>query len=106
VSRTAHRRPSSQHARSTSGRRRRRRGCARDDLRRLRDQASGLFFDLARMHTLARKGDCLSVRRPLNVARPVQGWPKARSESSKRERNQETKMETGRSVFESLEEKA
>ncbi len=41
----------------------------------LRDQASGLFFDPAKMHVLDHKGEHLSVRGPLNIARPVQGWP-------------------------------
>ena len=41
----------------------------------LRDQASGLFFDPARLHRLDHKGEFLSVAGPLNIARPVQGWP-------------------------------
>ncbi len=41
----------------------------------VRDVESGLYFDPARMHTLAHKGKYLSVRGPLNIARPVQGWP-------------------------------
>ena len=41
----------------------------------LRDPESGLFFDPAKMHVLAHKGEYLSVRGPLNIARPVQGWP-------------------------------
>ena len=41
----------------------------------LRDQDSGLFFDPARLHVLDHKGEHLSVRGPLNIARPVQGWP-------------------------------
>src|SRR3984885_7122251 len=41
----------------------------------LRDQQSGLFFDPDRMHVLDHKGEHLSVRGPLNIARPVQGWP-------------------------------
>ncbi len=41
----------------------------------LRDQHSGLFFDPARLHVLDHKGEHLSVRGPLNIARPVQGWP-------------------------------
>jgi alkanesulfonate monooxygenase len=41
----------------------------------LRDQQSGLFFDPARLHVLNHKGEHLSVRGPLNIARPVQGWP-------------------------------
>lgn len=41
----------------------------------IRDQASGIFFDAAKMHVLDHKGEALSVRGPLNIARPVQGWP-------------------------------
>ncbi|GAC1346328.1 MAG: LLM class flavin-dependent oxidoreductase [Acetobacteraceae bacterium] len=41
----------------------------------LRDPASGIFFDPARLHVLDHKGEHLSVRGPLNIARPVQGWP-------------------------------
>lgn len=41
----------------------------------IRDQESGIFFDPAKMHVLDHKGDELSVRGPLNIARPVQGWP-------------------------------
>jgi alkanesulfonate monooxygenase len=41
----------------------------------LRDKESGIFFDPAKMHVLAHKGEHLSVRGPLNIARPVQGWP-------------------------------
>jgi FMN-dependent oxidoreductase (nitrilotriacetate monooxygenase family) len=40
-----------------------------------RDVASGLFFDPERMHVLGHKGTYFSVRGPLNIARPVQGWP-------------------------------
>src|SRR3984885_12994260 len=41
----------------------------------VRDVESGLFFDPAKMHVLDHKGKYLSVRGPLNIARPVQGWP-------------------------------
>ncbi|MET0743668.1 MAG: LLM class flavin-dependent oxidoreductase [Microvirga sp.] len=41
----------------------------------LLDQESGLYFDPERLHVLAHKGAHLSVRGPLNIARPVQGWP-------------------------------
>jgi FMN-dependent oxidoreductase (nitrilotriacetate monooxygenase family) len=41
----------------------------------VRDQASGVYFDPERMHVLDHKGEFLKVRGPLNVARPVQGWP-------------------------------
>jgi FMN-dependent oxidoreductase (nitrilotriacetate monooxygenase family) len=40
-----------------------------------RDQASGIFFDPEKMHVLDHKGEHLSVRGPLNIARPIQGWP-------------------------------
>jgi FMN-dependent oxidoreductase (nitrilotriacetate monooxygenase family) len=41
----------------------------------IRDVTSGIYFDPARMHVLDHKGEFFSVRGPLNVARPVQGWP-------------------------------
>lgn len=41
----------------------------------LRDQEAGLYFDPSRMHVLNHAGDDLKVRGPLNIARPVQGWP-------------------------------
>lgn len=39
------------------------------------DVERGLYFDPARLHVLNHKGDYFSVRGPLNVARPIQGWP-------------------------------
>lgn len=41
----------------------------------VRDVESGIFFDPDRLHTLDHKGASLSVRGPLHIARPVQGWP-------------------------------
>lgn len=41
----------------------------------VRDVASGIYLDPERMHALAHKGTYFSVRGPLNIARPVQGWP-------------------------------
>src|SRR5690606_28833650 len=41
----------------------------------LRDQQSGIYFDPSRMHVLDHKGEDFNVRGPLNIARPVQGWP-------------------------------
>ncbi len=41
----------------------------------LRDVESGVFFAPERMHVLDHRGEHLAVRGPLNVARPVQGWP-------------------------------
>jgi alkanesulfonate monooxygenase len=41
----------------------------------VRDVENGIFFDPAKMHVLAHKGEYLSVHGPLNIARPIQGWP-------------------------------
>lgn len=41
----------------------------------IRDVESGVYFDPEKMHVLDHKGAYLSVRGPLNVARPIQGWP-------------------------------
>jgi alkanesulfonate monooxygenase len=41
----------------------------------VRDAEHGIFFDPAKMHVLGHKGEYLSVKGPLNIARPVQGWP-------------------------------
>jgi alkanesulfonate monooxygenase len=41
----------------------------------IRDVERGIYFDPERLHVLGHKGEYLSVRGPLNIARPVQGWP-------------------------------
>ncbi|KAL2075196.1 hypothetical protein VTL71DRAFT_138 [Oculimacula yallundae] len=41
----------------------------------VRDQKTGVYLDPEKMHVLNHKGDELQVRGPLNIARPVQGWP-------------------------------
>jgi alkanesulfonate monooxygenase len=41
----------------------------------VRDVESGLFFDPDKLHTLHHEGEHFKVRGPLNVGRPVQGWP-------------------------------
>jgi alkanesulfonate monooxygenase len=41
----------------------------------VRDIDSGIYFDPRRLHVLNHKGRHFSVRGPLNVARPLQGWP-------------------------------
>ena len=41
----------------------------------IRDVETGIYFDPEKMHVLDHKGPELSVRGPLNVARPIQGWP-------------------------------
>jgi alkanesulfonate monooxygenase len=46
-----------------------------DDDAFIRDVANGIYFDPAKLHVLDHKGKHYSVRGPLNIARPVQGWP-------------------------------
>jgi alkanesulfonate monooxygenase len=41
----------------------------------VRDVEAGLYFDPERLHVLNHKGKYLSARGPLNIARPIQGWP-------------------------------
>jgi alkanesulfonate monooxygenase len=46
-----------------------------DDDAFVRDRASARYFDAERLHFLNHKGTHFSVRGPLNVARPPQGYP-------------------------------
>jgi FMN-dependent oxidoreductase (nitrilotriacetate monooxygenase family) len=41
----------------------------------VRDVDRGVYFEPDRMHVLDHKGPYFQVRGPLNIARPVQGWP-------------------------------
>ncbi|WP_407114539.1 LLM class flavin-dependent oxidoreductase [Bradyrhizobium sp. LMG 9283] len=41
----------------------------------IRDKRSGIFVDTTKMHLLNHRRDYLSVRGPLNIARPPQGYP-------------------------------
>ena len=41
----------------------------------IRDVETGIYFDPEKLHVLNHKGEHLSVRGPLNIARPIQGWP-------------------------------
>ncbi len=41
----------------------------------LRDKESGIYFDPDKLHIPNHKGEHFSVRGPLNVARPIQGYP-------------------------------
>ncbi|WP_367190626.1 LLM class flavin-dependent oxidoreductase [Burkholderia sp. Ed8] len=41
----------------------------------VRDTESGVFVDPARIHAIGHEGPLLTVRGPLNIARPPQGWP-------------------------------
>ena len=46
-----------------------------DDDAFIRDVANGIYFDPEKMHVLNHKGKYLAARGPLNIARPIQGWP-------------------------------
>ncbi|TKA81663.1 hypothetical protein B0A55_01358 [Friedmanniomyces simplex] len=46
----------------------------------VRDQESGTYLDPDKMHVLNHSGDELKVRGPLNIGRPVQGWPELKLE--------------------------
>ena len=41
----------------------------------VRNQKTGIFFDTEKMHILNHQGKYLKSRGPLNIARPIQGWP-------------------------------
>jgi FMN-dependent oxidoreductase (nitrilotriacetate monooxygenase family) len=41
----------------------------------IRDVEAGVYFDPGKVHILNHHGEHLNVRGPLNIARPVQGWP-------------------------------
>jgi FMN-dependent oxidoreductase (nitrilotriacetate monooxygenase family) len=41
----------------------------------VRDVERGVYVDPARIHRLDHQGEYYKVRGPLNIARPVQGWP-------------------------------
>ncbi|MCP1838466.1 FMN-dependent oxidoreductase (nitrilotriacetate monooxygenase family) [Bradyrhizobium sp. USDA 4524] len=41
----------------------------------VRDKKSGIYADTAKLHLINHRGNYLSVRGPLNIARPPQGYP-------------------------------
>ena len=53
------------------------------------------------MHVLAHKGEYLSVRGPLNIARPVQGWPVI-VQAGASEAGRQFAAETAEAIFTSL----
>ena len=46
-----------------------------DDDAFVRDKEAGLYFEPDKLHVLNHKGKHFSVKGPLNVARPPQGYP-------------------------------
>ena len=41
----------------------------------IRNAETGIYFDPEKMHALHYEGQYYKVRGPLNIARPIQGWP-------------------------------
>jgi FMN-dependent oxidoreductase (nitrilotriacetate monooxygenase family) len=64
----------------------------------IRDVENGIYFDPDKMHVLDHKGDYLSVRGPLNIARPVQGWPVI-VQAGASEAGRQVAAETAEAVF-------
>ncbi|KAH7140186.1 luciferase-like domain-containing protein [Dactylonectria estremocensis] len=64
----------------------------------IRDRETGIFFDPEKLHVLNHKGDALQVRGPLNIARPVQGWPVI-VQAGQSEPGKQLAAETAEAVF-------
>ena len=64
----------------------------------IRDVDAGVFFNPDRLHVLNHKGPELSVRGPVNIARPVQGWPVIVQAGSS-EAGRQIAAETAEAVF-------
>ncbi|KAL5337938.1 luciferase-like domain-containing protein [Aspergillus crustosus] len=64
----------------------------------IRDRESGVYFDPEKLHVLDHKGDDLKVRGPLNIARPVQGWPVI-VQAGQSEPGRQLAAETAEAVF-------
>ncbi len=67
----------------------------------IRDVESGIFFDPDKLHTLNHKGEFLSVKGPLNIARPPQGWPVI-VQAGASESGKQLAAETAEAVFTAL----
>ncbi|KAK7186614.1 hypothetical protein DPSP01_000968 [Paraphaeosphaeria sporulosa] len=64
----------------------------------LRDVESGVYVNPEKIHTLDHKGDELQVKGPLNIARPVQGWPVI-VQAGQSEPGRQLAAETAEAVF-------
>jgi FMN-dependent oxidoreductase (nitrilotriacetate monooxygenase family) len=84
----------------------------------LMDKTSGVFFDPEKVRALNHKGKFFSVKGPLNIARPVQGWPVialAGASDSARQMAAESadlvfgnarSLETGRTFYKDVKDRA
>jgi FMN-dependent oxidoreductase (nitrilotriacetate monooxygenase family) len=64
----------------------------------IRDAEAGIYFDPDKLHVLDHKGPSLSARGPLNIARPVQGWPVI-GQAGASEPGRQLAAETAEAVF-------
>ncbi|MDZ8105183.1 MAG: LLM class flavin-dependent oxidoreductase [Nostoc sp. DedQUE12a] len=64
----------------------------------LRDKESGIYFDPDKLHIPNHKGKHFSVRGPLNVARPIQGYPVIVQAGSS-EAGQDLAAQTAEAIF-------
>jgi FMN-dependent oxidoreductase (nitrilotriacetate monooxygenase family) len=64
----------------------------------VRDAESGVYVDPDKMHTLNHVGAELKVKGPLNIARPVQGWPVI-VQAGQSEPGRQLAAETAEAVF-------
>jgi len=69
-----------------------------DDDAFVRDVDRGLYFDPQKLRVPGHKGEHFSVRGPLNIARPVQGWPVVVQAGSS-EAGKQLAAETAEAVF-------
>lgn len=64
----------------------------------VRDQETGIYVDPDKLHVLNHEGHDLKVRGPLNIARPVQGWPVI-VQAGQSEPGRQLAAETAEAVF-------
>ena len=67
----------------------------------IRDVEHGIYVDPDKLHVLDHKGKYLSVRGPLNIARPIQGWPVI-VQAGASEAGRQLAAETAEAVFTAL----
>jgi len=63
-----------------------------------RDVERGIYLDAEKMHVLGHEGPELKVKGPLNIARPVQGWPVI-VQAGQSEPGRQLAAETAEAVF-------
>jgi FMN-dependent oxidoreductase (nitrilotriacetate monooxygenase family) len=64
----------------------------------IRNKQTGIYFDPAKLHVLGHKGKHFTVRGPLNIERPPQGWPLI-SQAGQSDEGQELAAATADMVF-------